>query len=772
MNYICMLLNTVCSINTTENDKDNENLKPLNSVSVYDPINPLPKDRLEFQNRVLKGPFRPILDLYPRSTQNHKQRSFQKNWYDHFDWLEYSSATNSAFCFPCRLFKGNETNSSNFDSTFSKTGFSAWYRGADAFKKHQTSKCHINSVNALSDFTKLKSIDCVLDKARQVEISMKEKKRLHNRSIMKRMIDISICLAKSGRPFRGHDEKESSNNQGLFKELVILLTKYDDVLKHHFKEASLNALYTSNRIQNDLITSIKHVVLQNIKTSIQNSFISIIADETSDVGNCEQLSIVIRYFDEGKNKPVETFITLNQMKSVTAQSIFESLNDMLKLIGKNWNSVLSTCFDGASTMAGKIGGVQAKCKAQNSKIYYVHCYAHCLNLALVNSVCDKSNSKHLKKNRLLFNFFGTVQITYNFIESSPMRHATLQKISNDAGFKLLSMKSCSVTRWACRAEAVRAILNNYEILLLALDEICENSNTPEIRAKGLGVLYQLRTFDFIFGMYLMNPVLNLILKVSSLLQSPKLDLLIALNSIQSLVSNLKKMRQNAEDFKIIFDQAVLLCNTHQINIPEINNRKVSIRIDNRSNSQFLFKNKYDELKISVYYQLLDDLISGINLRFDQETVNLIQGVSSMLRLESIPETTELLSNFANVSNDTLTAEIKLIKYLPADGNKPDGTTNESLHLWLNWLKMNNYKNTFSCFYRVLQLFSVIPVTSCSCERAFSKLTIVKNKLRSTMKQDRLDSLLLLFVEQELTANVDTNEVIDTFKAIENRRILL
>lgn len=41
---------------------------------------------------------------------------------------------------------------------------------------------------------------------------MKEKKRLENINIMKRLIDITICLAKTDRPFRGRDEKESSNN--------------------------------------------------------------------------------------------------------------------------------------------------------------------------------------------------------------------------------------------------------------------------------------------------------------------------------------------------------------------------------------------------------------------------------------------------------------------------------------------------------------------------------------------------------------------------------
>lgn len=55
---------------------------------------------------------------------------------------------------------------------------------------------------------------------------------------------------------------------------------------------------------------------------------------------------------------------------------------------------------------------------------YVHCYAHCLNLVLVDSICEKSNSKG-KQNQLIFNFLGTVQFIYNFIESSPMWHATL-----------------------------------------------------------------------------------------------------------------------------------------------------------------------------------------------------------------------------------------------------------------------------------------------------------------------------------------------------------
>ena len=43
-------------------------------VNVYNPVNQFSKERLEFQNRILKGRYNPILDLYPRSLQNSKKK--------------------------------------------------------------------------------------------------------------------------------------------------------------------------------------------------------------------------------------------------------------------------------------------------------------------------------------------------------------------------------------------------------------------------------------------------------------------------------------------------------------------------------------------------------------------------------------------------------------------------------------------------------------------------------------------------------------------------
>jgi len=56
-----------------------------------------------------------------------------------------------------------------------------------------------------------------------------------------------------------------------------------------------------------------------------------------------------------------------------------------------------------------------------------------------------------------------------------------------------------------------------------------------------------------------------------------------------------------------------------------------------------------------------------------------------------------------------------------------------------------------CQLKEEQIFVVISVT---CDRTFSKLSIIKNKLRNTMSQNRLNSLLFLLVEQKMTADVN------------------
>lgn len=97
---------------------------------------------------------------------------------------------------------------------------------------------------------------------------------------------------------------------------------------------------------------------------------------------------------------------------------------------------------------------------------------------------------------------------------------------------------------------------------------------------------------------------------------------------------------------------------------------------------------------------------------------------------------------------------------------PRGSNNTIITKWLSWITEDgaNRISIFSNIFKVLQEFTTFLVTSYSCERAFSKIAIVeKSKLLSTMKEERLNALLTIFIEQQIAKLLYVEEIIDELK---------
>ena len=64
-------------------------------------------------------------------------------------------------------------------------------------------------------------------------------------------------------------------------------------------------------------------------------------------------------------------------------------------------------------------------------------------------------------------------------------------------------------------------------------------------------------------------------------------------------------------------------------------------------------------------------------------------------------------------------------------------------------------------------------TQAGCERTFSKLRYVKNRLRNQLGEDRLNSLLLMCVERDVLLRISKHTIIDELEKInvEMRRLL-
>ena len=56
---------------------------------------------------------------------------------------------------------------------------------------------------------------------------------------------------------------------------------------------------------------------------------------------------------------------------------------------------------------------------------------------------------------------------------------------------------------------------------------------------------------------------------------------------------------------------------------------------------------------------------------------------------------------------------------------------------------------------LVKIAVTLPVSSASTERSFSKLKLVKTRLRSTMAESRLEGLMRIACEQDIQINTDS-----------------
>ena len=242
---------------------------------------------------------------------------------------------------------------------------------------------------------------------------------------------------------RGHRDSSfaESSNHGNFKALLSFrVDSGDDVLKEHLFSAPRNATYTSNTIQNQLISTIGKWIQNSIVKCINDGskVYSVIADEGRDCSNKEQMPFVIRYTD-GLNEIREDFLAFVECEYGTSGEKLASLIEATcRNLGLDMNLCRGQGYDGAANMAGACNGAAKVIQSKYPKSIYFHCASHKLNLCVVRSCKLTSVS----------NMMSTITGIANFFNYSPKRQKALEaqvhELDNTLKTKLLPL--CR-TRW-------------------------------------------------------------------------------------------------------------------------------------------------------------------------------------------------------------------------------------------------------------------------------------------------------------------------------------
>ncbi|KAL9840325.1 putative HAT dimerization domain, ribonuclease H-like superfamily [Arabidopsis thaliana] len=183
----------------------------------------------------------------------------------------------------------------------------------------------------------------------------------------------------------------------------------------------------------------------------------------------------------------------------------------------------------------------------------------------------------------------------------------------------------------------------------------------------------------------------------------------------------------------------------------------------------------EDFRINYFLTLIDQALISLESRFEQfqryeqtfgflfdlqklTSANDENLMASCVNLESSLKHGE----HSDIDGADLFMELKVLReVLPNEVTKPIEV--------LDFLKRVEgcYPNTWISF----RILLTIPVSVASAERSFSKLKLIKNYLRSTMSQDRLNGLAILSIERAMLEKIDYATVMDDFAGKNASRII-
>ena len=365
---------------------------------------------------LLNGPCQPKDVDFPYSSFGAKRRRFNPEWYkDHGSWLEYSEEKKKAYCFCCFLFRDR--------SHKKEVGYEAFVlNGWDTWSIPTRLKDHVGEPGSVHDQA-MRKCTALLKRDQHIDVATQLHDQASKVAYFTRLnasVDTARLLLKQGLPFRGHDESKNSHNKGNFLEVRDFLVEHDPVVgKAMGKHAAQNALMVAPQVQKDISEGFAHVIVQSILKEVHNNVFCLLVDESRDVSCKEQMAVALRYVDSSGDSK-ESFVGLVHVKETTSSYLKSSIDSLFAKYKLSYNQVRGQGYDGASNMRGEFNGLKSLIMRESSTAYYVHCFAHQLQLVVVAVV---------RKHKGVSNLFSMISSLLNVVGGSSKRRDMIRDIN-------------------------------------------------------------------------------------------------------------------------------------------------------------------------------------------------------------------------------------------------------------------------------------------------------------------------------------------------------
>ncbi|PVH34933.1 hypothetical protein PAHAL_7G068900 [Panicum hallii] len=616
----------------------------------------------------------PKLKNYKAFGPQGHQRRFQYHWFSEFpSWLEYSESSGKAYCLLCFLCSKNIKKRGGFDA-FTIQGFNNWKKVHD--RKNCAFLVHIGS-----------------DPCSEHNNSAKECQALLNNL---NHIDNIMEVAKFNPEIAA----------------VVL------------ENAPQCAKYTSPDIQKEILSIFALKIRKHIREEIGDQKFSILVDETCDISKREQMAIVLRFVDiDGVLQ--ERFFDLVHVRNTKALTLKAEICYVLSTYGFDVQNLRGQGYDGASNMRGELNGLQALVLKECPYAYYVHCYAHRLQLALVAAAKDVVP---------VTQFFQKLLFIVNTVDSSAKRHDELHDAqvvelarllavdeleTGQGANQIRSLKRPGDTRWGSHLGSISSLMDMFNPVSTVLQNLAADSTAGTNRADGDTSFNYMISFEFVFILCLMREILEITEQLGQALQKKSQDIVNAIRLVQTTKILLEKMRSD-DGWETFICKVMEFCVDHDIDIPNMDETYIlrggrARRQPNHFTTDHFFR-------VEVFRATLDTQLAELNLKFNEKVIGLL----------SICVTLVSKNGFASFQS--------------------------------------RRHRVFNLVDRLLRLLVTLPVSTATAERAFSTLKIIKTRLRNRMEDDFLANSMLVNIEAEILGDYNYEDIIHDFIDVKKRKV--
>lgn len=413
-------------------------------------------------------------------------------------------------------------------------------------------------------------------------------------------------------------------------------------------------------------------------------------------------------------------------------------------------------------MSGKNTGVKTQILVENKKALWIHCYNHALNLAVLDT---------LSKERIFKDSLSYCEEMIKLVVYSPKRENLLKCIKREDLDDSLGLKKFSKTRWTVKGDSLNSFITSWKSVYKLFKISYKEESQIDMKSRINGAMYQMRKFKFLFAICLSRKILLVTENLAKALQARNLSASQGKELYKITVKTLENIK--SQDCDKFWNETLKLSEELCIETPkpERNRKKPERYIDSSDEEEPNISESPEEHYKGIFKKMIDLSVRCLQDRFEQENLKHYSNLQDLLMLaaggKDYDEKLQQVLDFYKEDFNEQNLRIQLQTFKSMFDLKENLVFGDIIDYFTNLEPQVQILLSEVC--KVVELVLVLPASNAESERSFSKMKIIKDRLRSTMSAKKLNHYMIVAHNKSIFDNLDFDEIADEFISKNERR---